>query len=507
MSETSAKPEPKPAGAAQKGKLVSVNWFPKPAPPAHGGPGGVLVRMAIGAAAGGVLFKLGHAGVAYAAWGITGVVGGASLVSPAARDAIAKGLAWFGRAVGNAVGSVLLGAAYLLVLTPARFLKRLAGQDDLRLRDENLPSYYEPCDAPERKVRYARTMFATEVVRPRSGSLVTWLATAAVLLAIAEGILRAQGFGPEAVLYVSDARAGYFPAPDQKHDRYGGRVLVNHFGMRAPDVAADKPAGTFRILMLGDSTLWGGSYVDQEQLYARILEHKLNDASGGRKVEVLNMGVNGWGPFHERGYVEAYGSFGADLVLVCLPHDDLDRDKYTLMSLPYFSAGRPPRLGLEEVMMHLMWRYRRDRVALDTRWRDAQREFGYREYERLALFLRDGDPGGELLGPKPLTKVGGSEVFFEILPSQRVGLGAQPEDLEQEVVTRLKKVLDAHQIPAHYPIGIFAGKGKTDDLYHDNVHLHWKGHAVYADFLFERVTKDSDRYKKWMAEPRGATAP
>jgi hypothetical protein len=474
---------------------------------------GTLVRMAIGAAAGAILWKLGHAYVAYAAWGITGVVGGVSLASPKAREAIAKGLAWFGTTVGNAVGNVLLTLVYLLVLTPARLVKSLSGSDDLRLRDEKIPSYYEPCDAEDHKRKYARAMFATEVVRPKRGGLVVWIATATVLLAIAEIILRWQGFGPEAVLYVSDARAGYFPAPDQKHDRYGGRVLVNHFGMRSSDVAAEKPAGTFRVLMLGDSTLWGGSYVDQDQIYAHLLEKKLGEISGG-KVEVLAMGVNGWGPFHERGFIDGHGNFGADLVLVCLPHDDLDRDKYTLLSLPYFTAGQPPRLALEEVLMHTMWRYRRDRIKLDREWRTTQRELGIREYERLALLLRDGDdgvpkdPDAASIGPAPLTKIGGSEVFFEILPSRTAGMATpspDPEtsDVEAEVVPRLRKALEARSIAAHYPAGLFIAKGKADDLYHDEVHLHWLGHRVYADFLAERVTKDSSSYRRWIAQRAG----
>ena len=513
MSDVSAKPGAATPKDPSSG-VVSVDWFPKPAPPAPEGHVGTLVRVAIGAAAGGVLWTLGHANIAYAAWGITAVVGGISLASPRARGAIARGLAWFGRAVGNVVGNVLLTIAYVLVITPARLVKSLSGADDLRLSNEKIPSYYEPCDPEEHKRKYAHAMFATEVVRPSRGGLLVWLVTAVVLLGIAEGILRAKGFGPDAVLYVSDARAGYFPAPDQMRDRYGGRVHVNHFGMRAPDVTAEKPAGTFRILMLGDSTLWGGSYVDQDQLYARILEKKLNDASGGGKVEVLNMGVNGWGPFHKRGFVEGHGNFGADLALVCLPHDDVDRDKYTLMSLPYFSAGQPPRLALEEVMMHTMWRYRRDRVALGRAWRETQREMGIREYDRLALFLRDGDDGAPKdegaarVGPAPLTRIGGSEVFFEILPSQSAGMSTPPLDpesavVETDVVARLKKALDAHGIPSHFPAGLFAGKGKAEDLYHDDVHLHWQGHQVYAAFLAERVTQDSRSYRSWIAKRAG----
>jgi hypothetical protein len=417
------------------------------------------------------------------------------------------GLAWFGRAAGSVVGTVLLSLVYFLALTPARFFKRLTGQDDLRLRDERLPSYYEPCDAPERKVRHARDMFATEVLQPRRRSLVTLLLTVLVLLGIAEGILRAQGFGPSAVVYTVDPHAGYYPAPNQKVDRYGGRVHTNAFGMRAPDVSADKPEGKFRILMLGDSTLWGGSYIDQDQLYARILDRKLDEHAGGDHVEVLNMGVNGWGPFHERGYVETFGAFGADLVMVCLPHDDLDRDKYTLMSLPYFAEGSAPVLALEEVMMHGMWRYRRSRVTFDTRWREQQRELGYREYDRLATLLLTGDRGPGAVGSPPKTKVGGAEVVFEILPSRTVGLGGEAmEDHEPVVVDRMKKLLEPRGVPVRYPVGFFRGKGAVDDLYHDDCHLHWQGHAVYADYLFDQITKASPRFTAWMAQ-RGRRAP
>jgi len=330
-----------------------------------------------------------------------------------------------------------------------------------------------------------------------------------VLLGLAEVILRAEGFGPGAVVYRADPLAGYYPAPNQKVDRYGGRVFVNNLGMRAPDFAAQKPEGTFRVLMLGDSTLWGGSYIDQDAMYARILEHKLGDAAAGGKVEVLNMGVNGWGPFHERGFVDAFGTFGADLVLVCMPYDDLDRDRYTLMSLPYFSEGRPPRLALEEVVMHTMWRYRRERVRVDRQWRLKQRELGLAAYESLGVLLKEGGAGD---GADPnAAKSAGAEVVFEILPSKAMGLEVAAEDpdalrVEREVVPRLVQALEKKGIAAHYPAGLFVGKGRPDELYHDEVHLHWKGHAVYADFLFDQITRTSVSFAKWVSEQRAKKA-
>lgn len=469
---------------------VSVEWFRKPPPRPDGGHGGTLLRIAIGAAAGAALHALGHPTVAIVAWTITAVTGALSLASPRARHALANALAALGRLAGSVVSGVLLTLMYLLVLTPARFVKRLSGVDELHLRDGRRASYYEPCDAPERKVRYAGAMFATELLAPRRRGGLVLVLTVLTLLALAEITLRTRGFGPGAVLYTPDARAGYYPTPNQKLDRYGGRVIVNNFGMRAPNFTRDKPEGTFRILMLGDSTLWGGSYIDQEQLYARILERELNRVAEGGKVEVLNMGTNGWGPYQKRGYVESFGTFGADLVLVCLPHDDADRDSYTLISQPYFAEGKPPRLALEEVMMHSMWRYRRSRISMTGTWREQQRALGVREYERLGVFLRQAGP----------------EVFFELLPSESVGLGGEPGAVERDIVASLTSALRGHGIVAHYPAGLFAGKGKSVDLYHDEVHLHWQGHSVYAGFLLDQITRSSARFGKWIEDQRARRA-
>jgi hypothetical protein len=467
----------------------AITWFPRAPSPAtrpttHPTPRGTIVNMAVGAAIGTLLFATGHRTLAIVAWVVGGVLGGVSFASPRSAAWLARALAQLGRAVGTFISTVLLGAVFLLVLTPARGLRRLGGADDLHLRPSSARSFWLDCDPERHKRRYARAMFATELRVAKRAALVPALGTVVALIGIAEIVLRTQGFGPGAIVYVSHPLAGYYPAPNQKRVRYGGRIETNQHGMRAPDFAPQKPPGTFRILMLGDSTLWGGSYVDQEQLYARLLEARLNQAAGpGRRVEVLNMGVNGWGPFHESGFVEAFGTFGADLVLVCLPHDDVDRERYSLMSTPFFHDGTPPLLALEEVAMHAMWRYRRSRVVFSPEWRHTQRLLGAAEYERLVLKLREG-----------------AEVFFEILPSRTVGLGGEPDVIEQQVVERLIERMGGVGILAHYPKGLFKDRGPAGELYHDEAHLHRRGHAVYSEFLVDRVTSESDRFKAWMAE-------
>lgn len=455
-----------------------------------------LLKLAAGVAVGALLYAAGHAALALAAWAAGGALAVVALASARAAAALARAFAAFGQAVGSLVGMVLLGAVFFLVMTPARGLRRLWGVDELQLRPSDARSFWLECAPEAAKRRHVRAMFAIERRRPRRTAVASALGPALLALlvvaAIAEILLRTQGFGPGAILYVAHPRVGYYPAPDQRQVRYGGQVQTNHHGMRAPDFAPVKPPGTFRILMLGDSTLWGGSYIDQPQLYARLLEARLNQAAGaGRRVEVLNMGVNGWGPFHKSGFVETFGTFGADLVLVCLPHNDVDRDRYGLMSVPFFHAGTPPLLALEEVLMHTAWRYRRQRIVFGPEWLQAQRLLGEREYERLALLLRDGPAEGG----------GGAEVFMEVLPSRRVGLGGEAEPIERQVVGQLMARMQGLGIPAHYPQGLFKDRGPVDELYHDEEHLHWRGHAVYAAYLAERIGADSGRFKAWRAAP------
>src|SRR6185437_3836135 len=143
--------------------LKSVAWFPSARPPKReGGVLGAVVKLCVGGAVGALFYVSQRPTAAYIVWGIAGAVGLASIASPAARKAIDGALARFGRGVGTVVGAVVLTITYVLVVTPARYVRRAFGADDLHLRDARRPSYWLPCDDPDRKVRYAGSMFATE---------------------------------------------------------------------------------------------------------------------------------------------------------------------------------------------------------------------------------------------------------------------------------------------------------------------------------------------------------
>lgn len=454
--------------------LRSHKWFRELPATSDAGVLDVLVKAVIGAAIGGGAFALGSTSLAAIIWTLTAIIAAVSLSSRAARSRLGRFFSAVGVGLGWSIGVLLLTPIYLIGFSLAHLLSRLGGHDPLQLRAADAPSFWLLVDRDRRKVRHIRSLFATESVAfaPRRGLRFAWIA--AGLLVAAELSLRMLGFGAP-ILYVAGARTGYHPAPNQRVERYGGLVMTNKYGMRRPDITLDKPAGTLRIFMVGDSTLWGGSNVDQDELYARRLEKALHEVTA-RPVEVLNMGVNGWGPFNKLGYLEAFGTFDADVAIICLPIEDLYRDLTLPSDMPYFLVDAPPRLALEELLGHLNWRTRiwaRDPESPQNREKQAQ--LGIEAYVELASQLRNA----------------GCEVFVEILPGREAGTGTVVPGHEKQAIDRLSSALEEHGFVVGFPAGLFAGRGSEDEMYRDHCHLKAAGHAYYAEYLTNRLHNDS----------------
>jgi hypothetical protein len=442
---------------------------------------GAAMKLFIGVAIGGIAYAMGAQTLAIFIWVVAGIIGLVTLGSQHARSQVGRFFAAIGRGLGWLLAVVLLTPVYLVGFTAARVICRIAGRDPLHLRERESHTFWLPVDHDHRKVRHIRSLFATEALVPSRGTGIVWLTSLAALLVAAEVVLRILGFG-NAILYQPHAQAGFFPGPHQDVRRYGGRVTTNAYGMRAPDFEKAKRPGTLRIFMLGDSTLYGGSFVDQPDLYARRLESSLDRQFGPANVEVLNMGVNAWGPFNKLGYVEAFGTFDADIAIICLPIGDVYRDLAHLWMVPFMPVGNGPRCALEEVLHHLNWRSRqwgkRQEILAN---RQAQGEKGIAAYVELAEKLKDR----------------GCEVLVEILPSEEAGMtDVIPAD-QKAAVEKLTAALTAKGFKVGYPAGLFRGQGDADEIYRDPVHLASPGHAIYAKYLESRLQNESERFRSW----------
>jgi hypothetical protein len=129
------------------------------------------------------------------------------------------------------------------------------------------------------------------------------MATAVVAaLLLAEIALRLAGIGYPVFSRPDDIR-GWALRPGA-HGRFiaegGSLVAINRDGLRDREHSRRKTPGTLRIAVLGDSYT-EAIEVPVEQTFWSVLEGELNrsGAAHGRRVEVLNFGVRGYGTAQE----------------------------------------------------------------------------------------------------------------------------------------------------------------------------------------------------------------
>ncbi len=195
------------------------------------------------------------------------------------------------------------------------------------------------------------------------------------------------------LLYIADPEVGYLLAPNQQVRRLRNRVMINEYSMRSSRI--EEPKQSLRILFLGDSVLNGSWWTDQEDtistMIQRILALEKNPSkplekgtwnlppfflaqrrvsagargdqpvlfsqtpiprTSSQTVEILNASANGWSPRNELAYLQKFGLFQADILILVLNTDDLFGTTPT--SIPvgndrYYPSQKPTFAILEAV--------------------------------------------------------------------------------------------------------------------------------------------------------------
>jgi len=169
------------------------------------------------------------------------------------------------------------------------------------------------------------------------GYLVTFLMIALVF----EGLLRLRGCGPQPSVVEFHQVRGWANVKGKTTPRstaeFDVEVAVNGKGLRGPEVDYKKPAGTRRILFVGDSFTLGYT-VDEEQIFLRRLEREL--LARGHQVQVLNGGTEGYSTDQELLWLQEEGlKFEPDIVVLAPYLNDIfwnSQAKYTRREKPYF---------------------------------------------------------------------------------------------------------------------------------------------------------------------------
>jgi hypothetical protein len=159
-------------------------------------------------------------------------------------------------------------------------------------------------------------------------------ATVGVCILVAELVLRLAGIGYP-VFGVVDPMTGSWHRPGTSGVyRLEGEafVTINRHGMRDQEYPVEKPPGTYRIAVLGDSYA-EALQVEAEAAFWSVMERDLADcaALGPRSVEVLNFGASGFGTAQELLTWRLRASaFEPDAVLLAFVHNDLRNNSEAL---------------------------------------------------------------------------------------------------------------------------------------------------------------------------------
>jgi hypothetical protein len=143
-------------------------------------------------------------------------------------------------------------------------------------------------------------------------------------------------------LWVYDGTKGWFHAPRSsgRSDLGGpdtGEVHINSLGLRGREIPIPKPGGVTRILVFGDSFVFGIG-VDEPHVFTARLEDLLNreESSAGR-YEVLNMGVSGYSTDQELILFEELAPrLAPDLVILVACDNDFEGNTQDFIYQRYY---------------------------------------------------------------------------------------------------------------------------------------------------------------------------
>lgn len=302
-------------------------------------------------------------------------------------------------------------------------------------------------------------------------------------------------------------------------------IHTNSFGLRSPEVVVPKPAGTIRVLLLGDSFTFGQRVADGET-FGRRLEGMLGGRYGPAPVEVVSAGVISYCPLLEYlQYRHHLHVLEPDLVVLNFDMSDVqDHMAYSRDAVvgsdgvPLFVTEPSLRKQVPSAMPRLLlfeWLGRRiqglrgrvestlegipfvrdqDRYlwALDNgqEW-DAEAQKAMAPILDLARLLeRDHIPLLLATYPQPW------QVSAEATPlppiRDQYGVGQHTVHLNDRPFRKLEAFASSHRIPFVNATDVFRQDAAPPTLFLGNdFHFTPRGHQVYAGVLARFITDQS----------------
>ncbi|MDB9314782.1 SGNH/GDSL hydrolase family protein [Spirulina sp. CS-785/01] len=311
-------------------------------------------------------------------------------------------------------------------------------------------------------------------LKTRTKYLYWGLATLAVGMFLTEAVLRWKWGLGNPVLTQADAEMGYRFQPNQTTTRLGNQIHYNQYSQRSDPLLSQPQEQVFRVLMVGDSVLNGGSAIDQSETISEQLEQKI--LKNGQTVEVLNASAGSWGIGNQWGYLQKFGTFKSDLLILQIGTHDLTQPTSTSARV-----GHDPNYPTEKPLLawqELLLRYLLPRFHLSQSQEIPPTLKPEQQFEQNLDYLEQILQGAKQENLPVVVLY--TPNWVDVLPTPHTP--TYKPQFQRFLEAQQVPLIDVHSAWSSLPPETVKG------YFRDSVHLTPEGSEAVADLLYENLT-------------------
>ena len=272
-------------------------------------------------------------------------------------------------------------------------------------------------------------------------------------LSLGEISLRILGFG-NPVIYINNEN--YYPKKNQNLKRFkGANVLINEFGMRTNSNWSNIE-DKYKILFFGDSVAFGGSYIDNEDLFSeKFCKLYINSICG-------NYGVNGYGLHNLNSRIkEVSNKINFDHLIIIISNS-FSNSKNNLNDFPFYEKFNYKFFRASfEILNHILFKYN-----LKNNYQQTEKKTDQSKIANI----------NDLITTLNKTK---KKVDIFIVPTiENLNNNKKNSHFIEKIYSENIKVYNLYDD---------IKKIEYDDYYFNNAHFNKKGHDYFARLLYNQL--------------------
>ena len=289
-----------------------------------------------------------------------------------------------------------------------------------------------------------------------------------LLLTLSEIYLRFIGLG-NPIIYKKNLNIGYLPLENQKVIRFkNSNITINENNYR---IYEDKNYEN-KIIFLGDSVTYGGSYIDDKNLFSSKVCLKLNKIYE-RKFDCYNGGVNAYGFENILQRLKLLDYHDNDFIIITFILGNFYRNFVQIESLPYFTKKHDHILKANiELASFLI-----DKIRTNLRFLKIKNNF--KNEEELKNFKKKIKKN-----LKALSEITNKNKNIIVIFSPSKSFYEKSKDYEIENYL-FKNYTNNNNF---YSINDLMDNELYKKIYYDGVHLNKYGHEIYSEIISKLIS-------------------